>query len=202
MSDAAKFTIADNWHGGCYELAVEVGRTSDERLGRCLEAVWRAAGVHGCYGRDDLEPEDQQRVSLTLESLRRYGHLRGLVDLPNGVRMVCGAVAVREDDGPDWLCFYLPIGALGRAEQRMVGSYPYEREGDPPSIGWRAPIDAWLAGVAREVYATVGFRLALIGPEVSGHAYAGDLGDDPGEPRYLGYLIPRPDGLRHLPATR
>lgn len=39
-------------------------------------------------------------VPCTVESLDTFGHLRGLVELPNGIPMVCGAVAVREDEGP------------------------------------------------------------------------------------------------------
>ena len=50
------FTDAENWSGGFYELALEIGDRDDERLQRALTALWRAAAVTGCYGGRDQEP--------------------------------------------------------------------------------------------------------------------------------------------------
>lgn len=86
MTDPAAFTIADNWHGGYYELAIELGEASDERLGRALATLWRVAVIRGCYGSREREPHEMQTVPCTVRSLDRFGHLRGLVDLPSGVR--------------------------------------------------------------------------------------------------------------------
>lgn len=135
-----------------------------------------------------------------MESLEQFGHLRGVVDRPSSGQMVCGAVAVREDEGPDWLAFYLPTGSLSRVEPRLKG-FPFGEDGGPSSIGWRRPIDGWLAGIAGQVYAAVDFRLGLIGFEVSGMTYAKDLDGDPAPPRSVGYVLPDVDGLRYLPAT-
>jgi hypothetical protein len=82
---------------------------SDERLARALNTLWRAAGVRGCYGSREREPRDLETVPCTVESLERFGHLRGVVGLPGSVPVVCGAVAIREEEGPDWLDFYLPL---------------------------------------------------------------------------------------------
>ncbi|MFE9207422.1 hypothetical protein [Micromonospora sp. NPDC007230] len=201
VTDPAAFTIADNWHGGFYELALELGDTDDERLGRALAALWPAAGIHGCFGSREREPQEMAKVACSVESLDVFGHLRGLVDLSSGVRTVCGVVAVREDEGLDWLDFYLPMGALGGTDQRVNG-FPFGEDDGPSSLEWRRPIDDWLASVAANVYATVDFRLGLIGFEVSGGTYAKDLHGDPAPPRGIGYLIPHTSGLRYLSATR
>jgi len=58
VTSAEAFTTADNWHGGFYELAVEVGATSDGRLERALVTLWRAAGIRECYGSRDREPHE------------------------------------------------------------------------------------------------------------------------------------------------
>ncbi len=105
MRDPASFTDDENWHGGFDELAVELGDTDDQQLQLALTALWKAAGIDGCYGRRDREPGEQREVARTVASLAEFGHLRGTVLLPNGHRVVCGCFAVREDDGPDWLDF-------------------------------------------------------------------------------------------------
>lgn len=100
VESPAAFTLTDNWLGGFYELAVELGEADDQRLGSALEALWHAAGVVGCYGNQEREPQEMATVPCSAKSLASFGHLRGLVTLPNGVPMVCGAVAVRETEGP------------------------------------------------------------------------------------------------------
>lgn len=193
--------MADNWHGGFYELAIEVGDHSDERLGRALDALWRAAGISGCYGSRECEPGDQAVVGCTLESLEQFGHLRGVVQLPAGPVVVCGAVAIREDSGPDWLDFYLPLGALARADPR-VGAFPFGSDGGTVSMVWRQPIDAWLASIGMQVYGSVDYRLGLIGCEASGQVYAADIGAGSPPPRGFGYLLPGNGPPRYLPATQ
>ena len=199
--EAADFTLADNWHGGFYELALELGDTSDTRLEAALRVLWSAAEVEGCYGSHRIAPADQQIVPCTLASLLRFGHLRGVVRLPNGAPIVCGVVAVREDNGPDWLDFYLPLGALGRAEplsdEHLVG----DPGSGSASLTWRRPIDDWMAGLGTRVYTAAGFRLGLIGNEVSGQTDAAAIAGDPPTRRWIGYLIPGDGQVRYLPAT-
>lgn len=189
MTDPAAPTVADNWDGGFYELALELGDTDDDRLEHAVGALWSSARVHGRYA-----PDPMGMVPAP------SGHLRGLVDLPNGVRMVCGAIAIREDEGADWLDFYLPVGALAGTHPRVRG-FPFGEDGGPASLEWRRPIDDWLVRVATDVYAEVDFRLGLIGFEVSGDVYAKDLDGDLILPGHIGYVIPRGRGLSYRPAT-
>jgi hypothetical protein len=202
VTESAAFTLADNWNGGFYELALELGATSDARLERALTALGEVVAVPGWYGGRDCEPHEQATVDCTFESLKRYQHLHGVVALPDGTPIVCGVFAVREDGGSDWLDFYLPLGALGRADPR-VGAFPYpfEGEGALAHLAWRRPIDDWLADIGRRVYARVGYSLGLIGDEVSGQVYAADLGEGPPDQRGIGYLIPTHGELRYWPAT-
>jgi hypothetical protein len=200
VTSPAAFTTTDNWAGGGYELAIEVGQPSDERLGRALGALWHAARIRGCYASREHEPHDLDPVPCTVESLERFGHLRGQVAIPGGEVVVCGAAAVREEYGSDWLDFYLPIGALSRVDPR-VGAFPFADDADQ-GMAWRQPIDEWLAGIGTQVYAAVDYRLGLIGWEASGQVYAKDLDRDRPPPQGFGYLHPGDGELRYLPATR
>ncbi|MFG2058921.1 hypothetical protein ACGFI9_33355 [Micromonospora sp. NPDC048930] len=201
MIESADFTLADNWYGGFYELALELGDTSDARLETALDVLWSAAGVEGCYGSHRIPLSDQQAVPCTLASLERSSHLYGVVRLPNGAPMVCGVVAVREDNGPDWLDFYLPLGALGRAEPRSNEHMVGDPGSSSVSLAWRRPIDDWLADLGARVYTAVDFRLGLIGNEVSGQTDAATIAANPPTHRRIGYLIPSDGQVRYLPAA-
>ena len=194
------FVDDDNWRGGFYELSIEIGETSDERLERTLGSLWRAAGIRGCYGSREREIDAQSVISCTVESLDRFGQLRGVVDLPGGGRVVCGAVAVREDAGADWLDFFLPMGALAGAERR-VGGFPFGDDGGVASMVWRRPIDVWLAEVGGRVHTTVDYRLGVIGFEASGQVRSEQVGSVALMPEF-GYLLPQSGGIRYVPATR
>ncbi|MBO0516572.1 hypothetical protein J0695_33090 [Streptomyces beijiangensis] len=191
----------ENWSGGFYELALEIGERSDELLQLGLSALWRVAAIDGCYGSRDSEPGEQDEVACTVSSLAEFGHLQGTVTLPSGRRVVCGCVAIREDDGPDWLDFYLPVGALTRLDAR-IGGFPFGQDGGATSLEWRSALDSWLAAIGADIFQEVPFRLGLIGFEVAGETYAEQLnGYAPGE-RWEGYLLPAGGRLRFDPANR
>src|SRR5262249_53468041 len=141
----------------------------------------------------------QDAVPRTVASLTEYGHLRGTVVLPSGHRVVCCCVAVREEDGPDWLDFCLPVGALARTDRR-VGAFPFGPDGGERSLRWRRPLDDWLAEVGAEVFRAAPYRLGLIGGEVSGLVYARDLGGGAPAERWAGYLLPDGGAVRFTPA--
>lgn len=200
MHDPTAFTDTENWTGGFYELSMEIGDRDDERLQRAVTALWRAAGVTGCYGGTDREPADQVEVPVSVASLEEFGHLRGIAHPPPGRAVVCGCLASRFDDGPDWLTLYLPLGAFARVERR-VGGFPFGPAGGPGSRTWRAPLDTWLAGVANEIYRHVDFRLGLVGFEVD-HITAADLDGVVPEQRWQGYLLAADGQLRYTPANQ
>ncbi|MGV9237982.1 hypothetical protein, partial [Streptomyces nigra] len=113
MTSPAAFRDRTNWSDGYYELAIEVGSNDDARIQAVLSALWSAADVHGCFGRRDREPEEQDPVPCTVDSLAEFGHLSGRVRLPTGHPTVCGCVAIRGgDESSDWLDFYVPLGRV------------------------------------------------------------------------------------------
>jgi hypothetical protein len=181
------FTGDDAWFGGFYELALEVGPRSNERLRAVLSSLWAHPDLDGCYEDRSREPADQPRVPPV--SLESGSHLLGLARLPNGSRVTCGTCLIREvNDGPDWLDFYLPMGSLGPAYP--AGGFPFGSEADWPGL-WRFEVEDWLAGVGLWVARSTAYRLGLIGFEVSGQAYAADIAAQgiPAE-RFVGYLWP------------
>ena len=191
------FTQADAWNGGFYELALEVGPTSDTDLRKALEALWKYPSLTGCFLRRDQEPDVQERVDPTQISFDLGARLLGLAHLPNGNTVACGSGLVREENGPDWLDFYLPMGSLSQAYD--VGAYPFDEPRKSPDP-WQKPIDQWLAEIGSFVFSRAHFQLGLIGMEVSGEAYADQLRRD-GIPKHreIGYLWPSEDKLEYLP---
>jgi hypothetical protein len=205
-SGPSSFLDPENWTGGFYELAIELGERDDRRLSHALASVWADPRVEGPYLLRDAEPEDQAAVTPTLAAQDNSGHLRGRASLPEGQVVVCGTVIMREDHGPDWLDFYLPVGALAAADAR-IGAYPFGSEvviGDDQStaasLQWRTPVDLWLTSIAEAVFVRVPFRLAVIGWEMSGQLYADDLDEVPPQ-RGATYLVPDAATLKSYPAT-
>lgn len=186
----------ENWYGGFYELAINLGPRSDARLGKALAAVWRAAGVDRCLARDD-DGRHRDAV-LSVESIERYGHLAGVTTLPDHGHIVCGAVTIREEQGDDWLDFYLPLGALGRHDPR-VGAFPFGDDGGAVSRSWRDPLHQWLNRIGEETFNAVPFLYAGIGFEVSGLSLDELTGS---RHRYFHVLAVRDSQLEIQPVTR
>jgi hypothetical protein len=201
VPDPAAFTDPENWYGGFYELALRIGDRDDERLQHAVSALWSAAAIAGCYGSADQEPADQESLPATVAALREFGHLRGTMRLPAGRPIVCGCLAFRYDDSPDWLTFYLPLGALARVD-RQVGGYPFSPDSGPASLAWRSPLDAWLAQIANKVFGDIDFQLGLIGFELDGDHLAANLNGTAPEQRWVGYLLPVDGQLLYAPANR
>jgi hypothetical protein len=180
------FTATDAWYGGFYELALEMGPHSDEKLQAALNALWKHPDLDGCYFDRGREPADQPRTAdFCLET---GSHALGVATLPNGSRIACGSCLIREDNGPEWLDFYLPMGSLGTAYP--VGAFPFGTEASKPHP-WRYDVEDWLAGIGLSIARKASFQLGIIGFEVSGQVYAVDV-DSKGIPseRFIGYLWP------------
>lgn len=201
FTGSADLTDPENWHGGFYELAIELADESDERLQRILTALWHAAGIEGCYRRRAGTRDQFEDAPCTVAELDQRGHLHATVYLPTGQRIVCGAVAIRGGGGNDWLDFYLPMGALSRADRR-VGAFPFVPDGARSALEWRRTIDEWLAYIATAIFQAYPFRLALIGNETSGEIDAASLDGQVPEQRFVSYLLPHGGQLDYVPANR
>ncbi|ADG76508.1 conserved hypothetical protein [Cellulomonas flavigena DSM 20109] len=190
--DPARLDDAGNWAGGSYELAVQLGTPDDARLEHAAGMLWRLAAVVSPSAAESALVEEPPPPSLD------QGHTRGIVTLPGGHRVVCGAFAHRDDTGgDDWVVLYLPLGALSRADSR-VGGYPF---GDVRgSLTWRGPLDAWLASLADRLAEDVLFRVGLIGFDVFGDVEADDLAGSIPSDRWYGAVVPH-ETPRYYPAT-
>jgi hypothetical protein len=125
------------WIGGFYELAIQLGPRDDARLGLAVRVLAEAASIKGPW-HVQWEPDKAQAADWTVAE-RSWGQLRGLVALPGGQHVICSVIAVREEDGDDWLLLGIPIEALGRVDA-WIGGYPFEPD-DNASLAWRQPID-------------------------------------------------------------
>lgn len=196
-----KFTVDEFWTGGYFELALELGDYSDDRLEKALTAIWQHPAVRGCYLQADIEPTEQEQIEPVRKHVEESMRLYGLLTLPSQQEIVCGTLQIREDDdGSDWMIFYCPSGALHSAYKRAGYT-----SNDPENVGvWLRNADRWIAGLFAEigmiVYQTIDFKLGLVGREVAGDAYAEEIATS-GIPakRPFGYLWPESGALRYYP---
>src|SRR5215470_5129127 len=141
------FAAEETWRGGHYEIEMELGVPSDERLRAALERIWThrlpKGALKGCCFSRDQEPQDQVRVNLQNHPLESM--LFGVTTLPNGASAACGTFVCRltggKDEARDLLSFYVPLGSI--AKPYAIGGYPFsdvERAGE-----WRAQLDPWFA---------------------------------------------------------
>jgi hypothetical protein len=192
------FTLPEAWVGGFYELALETGERSDERLYAALRAVWAHPDLEGCYLRRDIEPHQQKKVDPSIQHIHSGFHLQGVATLPNNYRIACGTVPVREDEGVDWLEFYLPMGSLGSAYD--LGGYPF---GSFSYEEGRKPVEDWLSKMGQFVYQIAKFELGLVGFDVSGETYSSEINASGiPEERITGHLWPEGDNLVYYPTNK
>ena len=177
---AADPDLDDNWTGGHYELAVNLGPSSDDaRIDAAVAAVEEVAGVR----RDPHRPLSRLNAA-------------GVTTCPSG-DVVCGISVVQEGEGgDDWVFLFVPLGALEKRDPR-VGAYPFGHDGGAVSRGWREPLDAWLLDLGRALFTRVRFAYAFAGFETSGES----LEELTGDVRHHPVLVRDGETLRHLPLT-
>jgi hypothetical protein len=177
------FTPEERWWGGHYELVVELGPRSDDRMVAALQALWTHPALTGPYADRTREPTEQAPVD---PATGIDGHLLGVATLPDGLRAPCGSWAHRREsppaDGPyqdDCLGFYLPVAGLA-AVWPQIGSFPFPEpadEDDPEfpfpdkwrrvdDQPWQEPLEAWFAEIGTSIFERAPYRVGLIGFEI------------------------------------
>lgn len=182
------FTRSGAWDGGYFEFEIELD--SDSHVRRGIVALWEHPDLTGCYAERDIEPEDQARLSPNEIDID-LGYY-GIAQLPNGTLHPCIATSVG-----GCISLGLPMGSLAQAYP--VGGYPF---GDGQFLQWRTEVERWLRDVAREVFNTVPFELAVFGWECTGVRIEKDFeGGLPSDRRWFGYLVRERDSVKWFPAT-
>jgi hypothetical protein len=196
---SARFTPEDIWHGGFFELAVEIGERSTPRINAAVGAVWQYPRLIGCYLRNDIDPEQQEISPPPSITDDDWPHSYGVAVLPSGKRFACGVCVVRETNGPDWLDFYFSMGALGTVYD--VGAYPFIEANVPTP--WLQEVEGWLGDLALWLASRIDYRMAIIGFETSGTTDALTLEAEGGVParRHAGYVYPEQGRMAYFPSN-
>ena len=194
------FTSKDIWYGGFFELAIEVGDSSTEHLDRAIKTIWEYSELLGPFSVNKIEPENQEPIEPACDENENWPHYYGVAILPNEKRIACGTCCIREMDGPDWLDFYFPMGALSTVYD--VGGYPSGSQ-DKAAL-WIPEVEKWLADLGLWLSERASFQMALLGFETCGEFYASDIqkqGDIPTDTNF-GYLWPENGKFRYLPSIQ
>jgi len=173
----------DGFSGGPdYDLNIELGPRSNERLIAACEALWSHPSLDGPYVDATREPAEQAKVMPVLTpwfeddpsaadeiGLSHLGSMFGVATLPDGNQVPCVSRDFRDTsllrkakDVRDELNFSIPIEALDAVYE--VGSAHQTRNFETWR-SWAAPLEEWFAEIAQAVFREVPFRLASIGEE-------------------------------------
>lgn len=176
VPNPADWSDPENHIGGFYELEINLGPASEDRMSLAVEPLWAAAALGRSVRRDGVNEWLDAEPSL---NVLLDGSLSGAVEILGLGRTLWRVLAFREslfdDDGEligygeEALILGLPLGALGRLDPR-VGAYPF---GDVSnSEAWRAPIEAWFRGIIETLARSIVFEYALSGFEIFGDSVA------------------------------
>ncbi len=181
-NDKKIFTPQELWYGGFYELAIELGDAGDDQKIACaLAEVWSQPRIAGPFEKCDIEPYEQKPTRILLEPRHYYGTIECVPLHP----VCCGTCMIQEDaesEGSSWLILYIPYEAL----HRIIGY----SEGSPIVNETFVPVIDMFRAIALAVYRRCGFKLALIGHEISGDFYADTLTTHDIPCSYCGFLLP------------
>src|SRR5688572_29408340 len=90
MSDESVLPVKEAWHGGHYELLIDVGGgvPAPEQVVAVAAALWTHPDLDGPYSRCDLEPREQTRSDPGLEG--QYG----VAAVADGTVVPCASYAM------------------------------------------------------------------------------------------------------------
>ncbi len=190
------FALPDTWNGGYFELMLELGGLADEQARQAVITLWQHPTLEGCYLERDVEPAQQQRLTPDTANTP-WGSLYGIATLPNGKQVACWQWCMGEEEITDVLCLGVPMGGLAQAYP--VGAYPFD---DGLPVDWREELSTWLRDIGETIYATVPFRLGVIGWEAGGN-YSSEMLSAAGIPeeRWDGLLWPQGQSVLWYPPT-
>jgi hypothetical protein len=191
------FTEDNVWFGGFYELAIEIGKSPNENLHSSLIEIWNDPLLDGCYLDRNREPYEQDKINPLNIKIENVLHLQGLIRLPNNKWTACGTCIIMEDEGSDWLDFYIPLGSLSKYYD--TDGYPFN-EKNKNNLSWQSTIDDLLSTLGNNLFSKVNYKLGLIGFEVSGEYYSENIKSSGiPEKREIGFLSPTNSQIKYYP---
>ena len=72
--DASDLSDQDNWIGGFYELAIEIGPRNRSRMERCLQSLWKHSSANGPFVHQ-ASSSRYEAASCTFDAIDTYGRL-------------------------------------------------------------------------------------------------------------------------------
>ena len=194
------FTPDDVWHGGFFELSIELGDRCDDRINTAVQTIWENPKLTGCFVDRTINPDSQKPAKPPLVTEDDWCHVYGIADFDGSEkRLACGSCVVRETDGPDWLDFYFPMGALERLFS--VGGFPFQDQNEP--VPWLPCVENWLAELGLWLSSRIPMRMGLIGFECSGSTDLKTMIQEQGIPseRWIGYIYPDKETFIYVPSN-
>ena len=194
------FTPDDVWHGGFFEISIELGDRCTARINTAVETLWTYPRLTGCYLDRNMNPVEQTRVNPPPVTDEDWCHVFGIAALNDrDFGIACGSCVVRETGGPDWLDFYFPMGSLGRSFP--VGGFPFIDQSEP--VPWLPHVERWLAELGLWLSERIPMRMGLIGFECSGSTGLSTIARQNGLPsqRWTGYIWPENKRFVYVPSN-
>ena len=124
---------------------------------RALKRLWSHPTLSGCYLVNDVEPNEQKKLSINDIKLSRRS-IYGIAKLPNGKQVACATHPVIYDFECSFFNFSIPFGSL--CEKYKIGKYPFH---DDLPLDWQKPIDDWLYDLSEYTFKKVKFHFGAIG---------------------------------------
>ncbi len=175
------FTIPENWWGGFYELALELGPSENNSfIYEVISFLWGQEKIVGPFDNNDIDIAKQNLIENPKPEERHY---YGILNLSDTIILGCGTYVVKEENGSDWILLYVP----GNMAFKYLGGKT--RNSDL----FKQDLEILLhffQEIAVKIYRQCGFKLGLIGYEVSGELYADTLTEGDLKDFFAGILLP------------
>lgn len=147
----------ENWHGACYEVAIDYTELLPGELSALMERLWTASTLRGPFAgpyalaTNALDPAPPATAASESGSLEQYG----LIEIQRQRFVGC---KTRLSAG-DWFYLCIPMGMLDLVYSI---SYPLTLENN---LHWMREADMVLIDIAQHLYSAAPFNLAVVGEE-------------------------------------
>ena len=156
------FTKDGAWYGGNIGIHLHCSVQSRRKARRLFSALWSLPEVRGCFLNNELEPEDQKRVSPSHVRINRNCY--GYVDFQEGKKVCCYGMLIDYGKGDYWASMWFPIGSINSIYDTQ--GYPFGNK-EAFSSEWLMEFTEHLKNFAYAVYQIQIFDFGAIGYEVN-----------------------------------